>query len=436
MPKEKKSAASAIRPDGQFFQAQLDDRADRGCPGRTPSRAATSTQHAVGLVPDQVQLHHRPDQRHHDLHLRVPARLDPSRRRPRPPPGPASRTARARSTPAGHRAARASGWTRAAAPTAASSRSLGGPFLTGGPWPRPPFTANSVRSGRNSCSGGSSNRTVTGSPSMASNSATKSSRCNGSSASSADLRVCASWASTSRSTSTRRSPRNMCSVRHSPMPCAPRRRARAASSALSAFARTRSRRVASAWPRITSTAPHQVSRLGVSCSVGVRDDRVEALLQVARRPVSSSPARRRGTPHRSTPSSAITSPSAMTTLRPSGVATRAVRATRRRHRYASAPHTQVRPIPRATTAAWAGLTAPAGQHPICGDHAFQVVRVGLPAHQDHRLPRRVPRHRRRGIEHRDTHRRTRRRRHTPWPARSDQWTGRTEETSAGPTARR
>ena len=45
----------------------------------------------------------------------------------------------------------------------------------------PPRTARSTWSGRNSCSGGSSSRTVTGSPSIASKMPTKSSRCSGSS---------------------------------------------------------------------------------------------------------------------------------------------------------------------------------------------------------------------------------------------------------------
>ena len=57
---------------------------------------------------------------------------------------------------------------------------------------------------------------------------------------------------------------------------------------------------------------------------------------------------------------------------------------------ASAPHTQVLPMPRATTAAWRGLAAAAGEDALRGDHAGQVVRVGLAADQDHRLARRRP----------------------------------------------
>ena len=55
----------------------------------------------------------------------------------------------------------------------------------------------------------------------------------------------------------------------------------------------------------------------------------------------------------------------------------------------------------------AGLAAAAGQDALRGDHAVQVVRVGLPAHQDDLLPRPVPLHRGVGVEHRLAHRRTR-----------------------------
>ena len=79
-------------------------------------------------------------------------------------------------------------------------------------------TDSSVMSGRNSCSGGSSRRIVVGSPSIAVRICRKSHRCSGSSASSAWSRCSSSSARISRSTCWRRSPRNMCSVRHSPMP--------------------------------------------------------------------------------------------------------------------------------------------------------------------------------------------------------------------------
>ena len=111
--------------------------------------------------------------------------------------------------------------------------------------------------GRNSCSGGSSRRTVTGSPSIASRTSSKSARWTSSSSASAsfsssgvDARIIL------RTTGRRSGARNMCSVRHSPMPSAPRRRALAASSPVSALARTPSLplRIASAQPRTMSNS--------------------------------------------------------------------------------------------------------------------------------------------------------------------------------------
>ena len=69
--------------------------------------------------------------------------------------------------------ARASGSARAAAATAASRRSSSGVGLAASPRDGH-LDRSSVRSGRNSCSGGSSSRTVTGSPSIASRISTKS----------------------------------------------------------------------------------------------------------------------------------------------------------------------------------------------------------------------------------------------------------------------
>ena len=94
----------------------------------------------------------------------------------------------------------------------------------------------------------------TGSPSIASSNSVKSWRCIGSNAASASSRSSVVPARMTRSISVRRSPRNMCSVRHSPMPCAPRDLARIASSAVSAFARMASRRRTSAWVSSRSTA--------------------------------------------------------------------------------------------------------------------------------------------------------------------------------------
>ena len=89
VPKEKKSAASAIRcavsaARGNSIIVPI------GMVSETPACAASDLgQDLLGLVPDQVQLHHRTDQRHHDLDLRVLARPASDRWPPRRPPGPA-----------------------------------------------------------------------------------------------------------------------------------------------------------------------------------------------------------------------------------------------------------------------------------------------------------------------------------------------------------
>ncbi len=105
----------------------------------------------------------------------------------------------------------------------------------------------SSRSGRNSCSGGSSRRIVTGSPAIASKIPSKSACWIGSSRSSAARRSSSLPAMIiSRTTGSRSSALNMCSVRQRPIPWAPSSRALAASSGVSAFARTFSRRSTSA----------------------------------------------------------------------------------------------------------------------------------------------------------------------------------------------
>ena len=89
---------------------------------------------------------------------------------------------------------------------------------------------------------------------------TKSLRCNGSRASSAASRAVGVSARMTRSISDRHRPGNMCSVRYSPLPCAPSDLARAASSAVSAFARNASRRRESACVSSRSTAVRAVHR--------------------------------------------------------------------------------------------------------------------------------------------------------------------------------
>ena len=99
-------------------------------------------------------------------------------------------------------------------------------------------SASSV-DGKNSCKGGSSRRMVTGRPAITDNRPAKSARCSGSSAASAASRCGPLCANIMRRTCKMRAGlKNMCSVRHRPMPAAPKRRARLASSIVSALART------------------------------------------------------------------------------------------------------------------------------------------------------------------------------------------------------
>ena len=108
-------------------------------------------------------------------------------------------------------------------------------------------TMRSSRRGRNSCSGGSRVRMVTGNPSMARKTPTKSARCMGSSFFSAARRSFSLLARImARMCGRRSSAKNMCSVRHSPMPSAPNARACRASRGMSALARTPMRRKGSA----------------------------------------------------------------------------------------------------------------------------------------------------------------------------------------------
>ena len=93
--------------------------------------------------------------------------------------------------------------------------------------------------GRNSWRGGSSKRTVTGRPSIALKIPKKSSRCIGSSLLRAALRPFSLSARIISRMDVIRSPsKNICSVRHSPMPTAPKPRAVLASFGVSAFVRT------------------------------------------------------------------------------------------------------------------------------------------------------------------------------------------------------
>mmetsp|Transcript_3411 Transcript_3411/g.21298 ORF Transcript_3411/g.21298 Transcript_3411/m.21298 type:complete len:276 (+) Transcript_3411:1451-2278(+) len=101
-------------------------------------------------------------------------------------------------------------------------------------------TSSASPSGKNSCSGGSSSRIVTGRPSIARKIPSKSLLWYGRRSSSAAFLDLVSTAMIIRLTALMRSaePKNMCSVRTRPIPSAPFFRAAAASSGVSAFANT------------------------------------------------------------------------------------------------------------------------------------------------------------------------------------------------------
>ena len=136
----------------------------------------------LGLIPDQVRLHHRAHQRHHDLDLRILTRGDLIAGRP-----PMARTCNANRP--GSTAEAHSAQTRASGLDSCSLHrgqqpAVGVFLLPWSPWPRRGSLDPRARYGPAGtvCSGGSSSRMVTGSPSIASSNSVKSLRCRGSSA--------------------------------------------------------------------------------------------------------------------------------------------------------------------------------------------------------------------------------------------------------------
>ncbi len=161
---------------------------------------------------------------------------------------------------------------------------------------------------------------MTGVPSIAAKMPSKSARCMGRSFWSAAFRASSVSARIISRTAVMRSPsKNMCSVRQSPMPSAPKPRATFASRGVSAFVRTPSRLIAFAHARIS------------------RNSSVMPGGTVGTTPAITSPA---------VPSSEITSPSRI--VRSPAVK----RSVERSIRTVPAPATQHLPMPRATTAAW------------------------------------------------------------------------------------
>ncbi len=150
---------------------------------------------------------------------------------------------------------------------------------------------------------------------------------------------------------------NMCSVRQRPMPWAPNSRAFAASSGVSAFARTFRRRTASAQPRI-------VSKCSLICGgTSSTSARITS-------PVPPSIVRR-------SPSESFASPI---------VIVREPRSTLS----ASQPATHGLPIPRATTAACEVMPPCAVRHAARLDQPVDVVGRRLAPDEDHVLPGLAP----------------------------------------------
>ena len=177
MPNEKNSADSAISP------AVI---AARGSSIMVPTLKSTSTPglvlHLAGdvhdLLLDQVELPDRRDQRDHDLRPRVAAGLLAGDRGLEDRPGlhreqAGDHDAEPDAAQPEHRVLLVQPLDR--------GEQLALPLLRGARGRRPSAiaTESSVRSGRNSCSGGSISRIVTGSPSIASRISSKSSRCSG-----------------------------------------------------------------------------------------------------------------------------------------------------------------------------------------------------------------------------------------------------------------
>ena len=187
-----------------------------------------------------------------------------------------------------------------------------------------------------------------------------------------------------RTTGSRSSPRNMCSVRHSPIPSAPSRRALAASSPLSALART------PRWPARISSA-HDEHRVELRRRVG----RGEGDLAEPR------PCRSVPSIESHSPSATVTSPTVIVAVRdPQGL---------------GPDHGRLAPAP-GHHGGVAHQPAPGGQDALGGQHAVDVLGRGLGADQDHLLApagggRRVV-----GGEVGPAHRRPGRGRRAPWRA--------------------
>ena len=164
-----------------------------------------------------------------------------------------------------------------------------------------------------------------------------------------------------------RSPRNMCSVRHRPMPCAPKSRDSCASSGLSAFARTPKR----------------------AELVGPLQDGVQVAGQLGKHQLN-------GAQHHDA-GGAVDARSCRLRLMTTSVPATTASFFSASIFSASTPHTHGAPMPRAITAAWDVLPPWRGEDALGGDHAGQVVGRWSPSARARTCgpPRRRPRRRRR-----------------------------------------
>ena len=367
MPKEKNSAAPAISPAVS---------AARGTSIIVPIVARDVDalglgdlgEHPLGLLADRLQLLHGADQRDHDLRARVAAGLLALGGRLGDRPHlhgeqPGDDEAEPHAAQAEHRVLLVHAPARPR-----SSRSVPSSCS-----PRASATAtrtdSSVRSGRNSCSGGSSSRTVTGRPSIASKISTKSCFCSGSSCVErrVPLLVVRRRGSASRPAAGAR--RGTC-ARCGTGRCPARRTAGRARRPRGCrrWSRTPSRRFPSAWARIRCTLRTRSSASSASGAISPSKYATTAGGSTGTSPRHTRPVE---------PSMEMTSPSSTTVpsgrgeLLLLGVDLQLLGAAHAGLAHAAGDDGGVR-----------GLAAAAGQDALGGDHAGQVVGVGLPADQD------------------------------------------------------
>ena len=327
------------------------------------------------------------------------------RRRPRRSPAPAARTGRGPSARAGHRGVPASGSSRAAA---RRRRAASGPpaRLRRSASAMATRTAISVRSGRNSCNGGSSSRMVTGRPSIAEINSTKSLRCNGARAARAASRSCRLVRQDDPFDERTTLPEEH--VLGPAQPDPDRAQAARPGGVLAGVGvgphlqPTRARRHSPAPgpPRVTSAAVSSSASVkrGPEALVEIDADRRRHHRHLADEHLTGRPVDGQHVALRHGHATGDRGPRLVSTGEPLGAA------------HAGLAH------PAGDHGGVAGLAAPRGENPVGGEHSAQVVGVGLPADQQHMFAALRPLHGSRRVEDHPTDGRPRRRRH----ARSQQ----------------